>query len=470
VIKPTPTQPHLDFNLDPVGVKIPGGPRLEFCFDQPELSSDGGLLLAACDPKTHAFIERLAACVRRGRRQSTHSNVAVLGQRVLQIVSGRYDTNDADTLRHDPVFQAALGKQPGLDAALASQPTLSRLENEVTRTDLMRLFYAFIDEFMDSYEGKAPRMIVLDLDPTAVVVYGQQELGFYNGHVGDHCLMPFHLYEGISGRLITTVLRTGKTPSDKEIIALLKRVVRRIRQRWPRIRICLRADGHHSKPEVLDWCENEGLDYIIGYAPNPALEKQFASTILSARKRYQQHKDQGFPEREVRLYASGWHLGGSWNGKARRVVMRVLCGPNGLDARFIVSSFYQTAAKALYEGVYCGRGQAELYIRAHKLELGGDRLSCEKAEANQMRLFLHSAAYVIMDEFRRRLLAGTELARATFGRIRLELLKVAVRLDVLKDRVRVHLSWRLPALQSFLGVLAKLGARIAGSQVRSAAT
>lgn len=443
---------------------------MEFCFDQPDLSSDGGLLLVASDPQTRAFIEQLAACVRRGRRQSPHSNAAVVGQRVLQIVSGHYDANDANTLRYDPAFQAALGKQPGPDATLASQPTLSRLENEVTRTDLMRIFYAFIDKFIDSYDGKAPPMIVLDLDPTAVVIYGQQELGFYNGHVGDHCLMPFHLYEGISGRLIATVLRTGKTPTAQEIIALLKRVVKRIRQRWPRIRICLRADGHHSKPEVLDWCEGEYIDYIIGYAPNAALEKQFASTILSARKRYQQHKDQGFPQREVRLYASGWHLGGSWNGKARRVVMRMLCGPNGLDARFIVTSFERAAAKALYEGVYCGRGQAELYIRAHKLELGGDRLSCEKAEANQMRLFLHSAAYVIMDQFRRRILAGTGLARASFGRIRLELLKVAVRLDVLKDRLRVHLSWRLPALQSMLGVLAKLGGQMVSTLAHNATT
>jgi hypothetical protein len=222
----------------------------------------------------------------------------------------------------------------------------------------------------------------------------------------------------MSGRLITTVLRTGKTPAAAEILNLLKRVVFAIRARWPRLRICLRAGGHHSKPEVLEWCDAVKVDYIIGCAPNARLEREFAQTIMCARKRYAQHKEQGFEEKEVRTYGSGWHVGGAWEGTERRVVARVICGPNGLDARFIVTSFESACAKALYEEVYCGRGNTELYIRAHKLELGGDRLSCRRACANQMRLFLHSAAYIIMEQIRRRLLGGTKFARTTFGRIR----------------------------------------------------
>lgn len=468
MFKPTPTQPQPDLNLVPRAVNIPGGPKLEFCFDQPQLSSDGGVLLAACDPQALALIDRLAGCIRTGRRKCRHENAALMRQRVLSILAGYYDTNDATALRHDPVMQAAVGLMPGADSVLASQPSLSRLENEVSRTDLMRLFYEMIDVFLDGYEGKPPPMIVLDLDPTAVITYGQQELSFFNGHINDHCLMPFHLYEGTSGRLITTVLRTGKTPTAAEILNLLKRVVFAIRARWPRLPICLRADGHHSKPGVLEWCDAVKVDYIIGYAPNARLEREFALTIMEARKRYAQHKEQGFGEREVRTYGSDSHAGGAWDGTERRVVARVICGPNGLDARFIVTSFESAGAKALYEQVYCGRGNTELYIRAHKLELGGDRLSCRKASANQMRLFLHSAAYIIMEQMRRRLLGGTKLARATFGRIRLELMKVAVRLDVLKDRVRVHLSWRLPALEAFVGVLDALGARLGRSATATA--
>jgi hypothetical protein len=166
VFKPSPTQPHFDLNLAPRVVKIPGGPRLEFCFDQPELSSDGGVLLAACDPKVLALIDRLAGCIRTGRRKSTHGNCALLRQRVLAIVADYYDTNDATALRHDPVMQAAVGRMPGADSTLASQPSVSRLENEVSRTDLMRLFYEMIWVFLDSYGGRPPPMIVLDLDPT----------------------------------------------------------------------------------------------------------------------------------------------------------------------------------------------------------------------------------------------------------------------------------------------------------------
>jgi hypothetical protein len=169
VFKPSPIQPHPDLNFIPRIVNFPGGPKLEFCFDQPQLSSDGGVLLAACDPQALALVDRLAGCIRMGRRKCRHENAVLMRQRVLSILAGYYDTNDATELRHEPVMQAAVGLMPGAHCVLASQPSLSRLENEVSRTDLMRLFYEMIDVFLDSYEGRPPPMIVLDLDPTAVI-------------------------------------------------------------------------------------------------------------------------------------------------------------------------------------------------------------------------------------------------------------------------------------------------------------
>ena len=425
-------------------------------FDQPNLSSDGGLLVLASDPWAGHVLDTLAGVLEETRRSPRHSLRELLAQRVLGIAGGYYDANDAQTLRHDGVMQAAVGRTPGEAATLASQPTLHRLENGVTKRELLKLFYAMIDLFLDSYTGeKVPPLLVLDLDPTACLTYGQQEFALFNTHVGGHCLMPFHLYEGQSGRLIATVLRPGKTPSAPEIIKLLRRVVRRIRARWPKVRLMLRADSHHTKPDVLAWLEAQGLDYALGYAPNEALEREFGAKIHEARRAYAANVRAGQPELVARRLHSQWHQAGSWPG-LRRVICRVVVGPLGVDVRYIVTSFAEASAKALYDCVYCGRGEAELFIKEHKLDLGGDRLSCQRAEANQLRLFLHGAAYVILEGFRRLRLRGTALARATVGQLRLRLCKIAARLDVTRRVLRLHVNWQLPAKETLAAVVERL--------------
>ncbi len=456
-MKQTISQPPQRSKQADAELQAPGGQKLCLHFDEPQLSSDAGLLVLASDPWTKHVLDTLSAAIDDPRRKPEHTMRELLSQRVLGIASGYFDANDASALRHDGVVQAAMGREPGAeDSALASQPTLCRLENKVTRRDLLRLFYAMVDLFMDSYaQERVPAMLVLDLDPTACLTYGQQEFALFNTHVGGHCLMPFHLYEGQSGRLIATVLRPGKTPSAQEIIALLRRVVRRIRKRWPRVRLMLRADSHHTKPEVLDWLEANGLDYALGYAPNCVLEREFAATIREARMGYEVNCRSGLGELEARRLHSAMHQAGSWP-KQRRVICRAISGPHGIDARFIVTSFAQGSAKALYDGVYCGRGEAELFIKEHKLDLGGDRLSCTKAHANQLRLFLHGAACLILEGFRRMRLSGTSLARATVGQIRLKLLKVAARLKAAKHIIHLHFSQCLPAREILIEVATRL--------------
>lgn len=451
-----PNQPTPELIPESVDAQLPSGTRLRFCFDEPLMTSDAGLLLLAEHAARSGDIARIAAALapklkapapgERKPRAPEHSTQELLTQRVMQMIGGYPDGNDSNLLRHDPVLQMLVGKAtPGsADATLASQPTMSRLDNGFSLRQLVRAFDAMVDNFIVSYSGRAPAGLVLDLDPTACIVYGQQELGMFSTHVGDTCLMPFHLYEGQSGRLIATALHPGKTPTAKAIIGILRRVVKKLRQAWPRLPLVFRADGHHSKPEVLAWLEREGLRYVIGYAPNAVLKRQFADCINAASKRHERHVMEGRAEVEARAFASGSYSAGSWEGKARRIICRAIAGPHGVDERFIVTDFEDAGAQKLYEDIYCGRGRAELYIKDHKLGLVSDRLSCTRKEGNAMRLLCSSLAYQVLEGFRRVSLAGTQLARATFGEVRMKLLKLAARVRVMKTRVEVHLASKHP--------------------------
>ena len=451
-----PNQPADELIPECVDAQLPSGTRLRFCFDEPLMTSDAGLLLLAEHAAHSGDIARIAAALapklkapapgERKPRAPEHSTQELLTQRVMQMIGGYPDGNDSNLLRHDPVLQMLVGKAtPGTaDATLASQPTMSRLDNGSSLRQLVRAFDAMVDNFIASYAGKAPAGLVLDLDPTACIVYGQQELGMFSTHVGDTCLMPFHLYEGQSGRLIATALHPGKTPTAKAILGILRRVVKKLRQVWPRLPLVFRADGHHSKPEVLAWLEREGLRYVIGYAPNAVLKRQFAQCIHQAAKRYEQHVKEGRTEVEARTFQSGGYSAGSWGGQARRIICRAIAGPHGVDERFIVTSFEDAGAQKLYEDIYCGRGRAELYIKDHKLGLVSDRLSCTRKEGNAMRLLCSSLAYQVLEGFRRVSLAGTKLARATFGEVRMKLFKLAARVRVMKTRVEVHLASKHP--------------------------
>lgn len=467
MITATPNPPQPELIPASIDTQLPSGTRLRFCFDEPLMTSDAGLLLLAQHAKQSGDIERIARALapklkarsadERKPRAPEHSTGELIMQRVMQLIGGYPDGNDSNLLRHDPALQLLVGKAaPGTPAAvLASQPTMSRLDNSATLRPLVRAFDAMVDNFIASYEGRAPAGLVLDLDPTACIVYGQQELGMFNTHVGDTCLMPFHLYEGQSGRLIATALHPGKTPPAKAIIGILRRVVRRIRKVWPRIALIFRADGHHSKPAVLAWLEAQGLSYVIGYAPNAVLEKQFAPCITDARQRYERNVKAGRPHEEARTFASGHYSAGSWGGNERRIICRAIAGPHGVDARFVVTSIEATGARKLYEVIYCGRGRAELYIKDHKLGLTSDRLSCTRKEGNAMRLLISSLAYQVLEGFRRTALRGTQLARATFGEVRMKLFKLAARVRVMKTRVEVHLARQHPGSERVAQVLAQ---------------
>lgn len=409
------------------------GKAVTLVFDEPELTSDAGLLaVGAFEKRTMGLIERLAGCVRDDRRDPKHTMAQLFGQRIHQIISGNPDGNDSDRLRGDAALQTAVGREE----ELASQPTMSRMDNGLSDKDLIRMAYALGDDFLDGFEAP-PAMIVIDMDPTAHRVYGQQQLGLFNTHVGDTCLMPFHVYDGLTGRLITAVIREGKTPTAAEILRLLRRIVKRIRSRFPNTVLVFRADSHHTKPEVMSWLSANGVQWISGLSPNKRLNAEFADVCERAVRHYREREQEG-NRTPVRLFASGYYRAGSWD-RQERVVCRVIAGAMGMDVRYVVTSFEKAGAKFLYDQVYSDRGNAELFIKEHKLGLGSDRSPCQSARANQLRLLLHSAAYAILHRFRERVLKGSKLATACFDQIRIKLLKVAGRVHRMKTRVRFHL-------------------------------
>jgi hypothetical protein len=407
-------------------------------FDAPNVTSDAGALVLREMDRHLGLIERLSRALTDPRRKThiDHEQVDMLRQRVFQIACGYPDANDSDSLKSDPAFKVAVGRDPLSDDDLASQPTISRLENKVSARDLLRMGYSLVDGFIASYTT-TPEAIVLDIDPTADTVYGHQQLGLFNAFEDEYCFMPFHVYEGQTGKLITTVLRPGKTPTAAEIISVLKRLVRRLRKAWPEVRIIMRADSHHTKPEVMNWLESHGVDYITGLSPNAKLATLFAETIRDAEVRYRRWGG------TIRRYGAVAYAAGTWS-RERRVILRVQVTEKGTDARYIVTSFEESEPKYLYETAYCGRGRMELMIKDHKGALASDRTSCHRKEANQFRLFLHSAAYVLLQTIRAQWLQGTSLAHAQFDTIRLALLKLGARVEVRTRVLRFHLPASCP--------------------------
>ena len=337
----------------------------------------------------------------------------------------------------DPAFKLACGHLPETGADLASQPTLSRLENAPTIRDAIRLTYALIDQWMESY-ATAPDGVVLDIDDTCDVVHGHQQLSLFNAHYDERCFLPIHVYDSATGRPVAIVLRPGKTPSGVEVRAHLRRLVRRIRTRWPLTHITIRGDSHYARPEAMDFCEQNGISYIFGLAGTRPLTTKVQDVADAVRTQ------RAVEDREVvRGFAETTHRARSWSCE-RRVMARIEATRLGLDIRFVVTNLTGTSPRVIYESLYCARGQAENWIKFHKAQLASDRTSCRRAVANQVRLVLHTAAYWLMLAVREAIPAARDLARAEFVTLRLRLLKIAVRVQETTSRVRLGLCLLLP--------------------------
>ena len=430
-------------------------------FEGGGLSSDFGALLVGGIDRQIGLTERLSAAVIDTRHPGyiTHTLHDLLKQRVYQIACGYEDGNDCNTLRHDPVFQLGVGHAPfGLDeteGVLASGSTISRLEHAVNGRDLYRISEAIVDQFIASY-ATAPDALVLDIDHSEDAVYGQQPLAFYNHHYKSTCYLPLMIFEGLSGALVAAVLRSGRRPTGAENAMILGRVLRRIRAHFPDTRILVRGDGHFSTPELMAMIDAmPNTDFLFGLASNKVINRLAEPLMQSACKLWADVQTFVVVPESVRLYDEFEYAAGSWS-KPWRVVQKAEVMALGENPRFVVTSLDAPTPDCVYEQLYCGRGQAENYIKHLKSELASDRTSCSTFVANFMRLLEHAAAYVLHQQLRSQVLQHTPLANAQPSTIIAKLFKIAVQVIKYKDRVILHLPSSCPVKQLLKTVTERL--------------
>ena len=409
---------------------------LETAFDGGRLTSDGGLPWLAEADGVLGLCDALAACIPDWRRGPVrHSLATLVRQRVYQIACGYADQDDADTLRRDPLLKLVCGRLPDTDADLASQPTLSRLENAADRRACVRLAYALLDVYLRERErvaGGPPGRILLDLDSTDDPTHGDQEGTAYHGYYRQHMDHPLLVFDGDTDQLIAAVLRPGNAHASRGAVGILRRLVRALRARWPGVAIELRADSGFAVPALYEYCEREGIAYTIGLVPNPRLAALAADLLAEAQR---QQAETG--AEKVRLAGEGTYQAESWS-KARRVVFKAEALAKGPNTRFVVTSHADDDPLARYD-FYVDRGEPELWIKDFKRACFADRLSCHRFLANQFRLLLHAAAYWLLDTLRR-WLGRLGVARLQLDTLRLRLLKIGGWVRQRATRVRLHLA------------------------------
>jgi Transposase DDE domain group 1 len=419
-----------------------------------DLSSDAGLIPLALADQQMQLTKQMANALHdpRDPRRIDHSLHDLLRERIYLIAQGYADQNDATTLRHDPVLKLSVGRTPS-EAPLASQATLSRLENHVTRADLVRLGQVLLDQFL-ARGGEAPQWITLDFDPFADECHGAQQLCLFNGHYDSYCYLPLYLCGRIDGGrpyVIGALLRDGRASPTEGAVALLRRVVAALRARFPAVRILVRGDGGFGVPEMIEACRALGVNFLFGKPQNPRLH------ALSERYQLRAAVVSSVTKREHREFGEFRYRADSWKQEERVIVKaEVTCGK--LNPRFVVTDLEEKdgwAPQAVY-GCYCERGDApENRIKEFARDLSADRLSCHTVEANQFRLLLSVAAYMLIQTLQDGL-AGSEWGSAQAGTVRVALLKVAARVIERYRVVRVHLPTSYPLQRLWRRLIAAL--------------
>lgn len=422
---------------EPIELGKVGRRVIEAAFDGGDIVSDGGVLLLRQVDRRIGLTKAIARVFedRRRRASVSHSMRDLLAQRVYGLCCGWEDVCDHNVLRRDLALQTAVGKVDDL----ASAPTLSRLETSSTRAQAAALHGVLLDQFIAS-KGKRPKELVLDIDATHMPLHGTQEKAHFHRYYDNYCYLPLYVFCGQD--ILACVLRPSSRDPASILSALIKLISRRLRQAWPRIRIIVRGDSGFCRPQALRRFEKWGLHYIVGLQKNSALLQRVALAELALVEMYQKA---GCKQRMIGEFT---YAAGSWD-RQRRVIARLEHDARGANPRFIVTNL-TGGPKALYERVYCARGEAENRIKEAQLDLFGRRASCHKFQANQMRLLLAAFAYTLMINLRRLALVGTELARACTATIRIKLLKIGAAIVRNTRRVRILLASQHPLKHVFL--------------------
>jgi hypothetical protein len=412
------------------GLSPISGKSVTATFDAGRLSSDGGLIVLREIATRLGLAEAIAGPIPDGRDQSrvVHAHTEMVTARMAMIAAGYEDCDDIDTLKSDPALKIACGRAPDSGADLMSQPTLSRLENTPDWRALARIGINLIDLYCRSF-ARPPAAIVLDIDDTDDPVHGQQELALFNAHYDCTCFQPIHVFDGLSGKPILSLLRPGKRPSGQEVAKVLRHLISRIRRHWPSVAITVRADSHYCSEPALVLLEVLDCEYIIGFAINAKLSE------IAAPWRAQCAMRRSRRDPVVRRFHQMPYRAREWS-RSRKVVARVEATSLGTDARFIVTNM-KGRGKTLYEKVFCARGNAENLIKDMKRFTRSDKTACSRWQANQFRLFLHQGAYWLLHRLRGAAPKRSRWRGATFETIRRTFVKIAVRVEELRGRIKL---------------------------------
>ncbi len=416
-------------------------------FNGGRLTSDGGALLLREANRRTGLIDALAACIAdpRDPAKTRHEVTTMLAQRIYGIALGYEDGNDHQTLREDPIMQILAEVAPDPDDPLASPSTLSRFENWVNRESLARMSGVFVDQFIASYR-RPPKEIILDFDATEDAVHGKQEGRFFHGYYDCYCFLPLYVFCG--ARLLCAYLRPSKIDAAKHARGILKLLVQRIRAAWPKTRIIFRGDSGFCRWKTLKYCDKNNIGYVVGLAKNETLKRYAKPHMDAAQAAYE---ESGLKQRDFFEFEYGAK---TWDRK-RRVILKAEHLPKGSNARFVVTNL-DCEQKEIYDGMYTPRGDMENRIKEQQLYLFADRTSCTSFVANQFRLLMASAAYVLIEHIRRTMLKGTDLANAQVHTIRIKLFKIAARVVVSVRRVVLHLCSTCPYQSLFTRLVSRL--------------
>jgi hypothetical protein len=428
-------------------------------FDGGAMTSDGGALLLRETNRRLNLLPRLAACF-QDRRQPwliSHTLEELVSQRVYALALGYEDLTDHDRLREDPLFGVLSGKRRVSQEPLAGKSTLNRLElggEAPSRYKKIHYREDAIDElltrvFLEAH-GQAPEQIVLDLDTTDLPLHGHQEGRFFHGYYDSYCYLPLYIFAG--EHLLCARLRTADQDAAKGSREEVERIVRQIRAVWPAVRIIVRADSGFCRDELMTWCEDQGVFYVVGMQRNERLRRMIEPQMQEAARL---HEQTGKPARVFTEFSYRTTTG-SWS-RSRRVVAKAEQLEGKQNPRFVVTNLNaeQWPAQRLYEDLYCERGEMENRIK-EQLSLFAGRVSAETMRANQLRLYFAAMAYVLMHGLRRLGLKGTELERAQATTIRLRLLKIGARIRITARKVWLSLASSYPWQRLFGEVWAAL--------------
>ena len=423
-------------NALPIGFPGFGARKIEADFGGGEVSGDGGVLLLRQVDRWIGLTKRLGQLLPdpRDPDRITHPLESLLQQRLYGLALGYEDLNDHDALRHDPLWQTAAER----DEALSSSSTLCRWENRAGRKEAWLMHQVLFEQFVASFDAP-PEELILDFDATDDRVHGTQVGAYFHGYYGDYCFLPLYVFCG--EQLLVSYLRPSNCDGARHAWAVLALLVKALRKHWPGVRILLRADSGFCRWKMLRWCERHHVDYLVGLAKNKRLNTLSAKLQAEAEAQYKA------AQAKVRLFGDFEYKAHSWDRK-RRVIAKAEHNAHGANPRYLVTSL-AGEPQGLYDERYCARGEVENRIKEQQLDLFSDRTSCHEWWPNQFRLLLASFAYLLIEALRRLGLAGTELARAQAGTIRLKLLKIGAVVVRNTRRVRVWFSSAFPLQELF---------------------